>query len=106
VTANTLLPHGWRNAKKYSLAVLTVLAMHAGLVRILSDLAYPLNGFAFRTINFIIRRGFPDHLLLNESYGPPWQYHVKTIAQGLALFAVGMFLGLWAKLRAERQKPS
>lgn len=106
MTANTLLPHGWRNAKKYSLAVVTIVAMHAGLVRILSDLAYPLTAFAFRIINFILRRGFPDHLLLNESYGPPWQYHVKTMAQGLALFGVGMFLGLWAKLRAERQKSS
>ena len=106
MTSNTLLQHGGWNAKKYLLAALTVAAMHTGLVQVLSDMAYPLTGFAFKAMNFIIRRGFPDHLLLNESYGPPWQYHVKIMAQGLTLFAVGMFLGLWAKLRADGQKPS
>jgi hypothetical protein len=67
VTSNTLLQHGWWNAKKYLLAALTVAAMHTGLVQVLSDMAYPLTGFAFKAMNFIIRRGFPDHLLLNES---------------------------------------
>lgn len=95
----------WKNAKKYLLAAFTVLLMRNGLVRVLSAGAYPLTGLALKAINFIIRRGFPDHLLLNETYGPPWQYQVKTVAEGLVVIVVGMFLGLWANFRAARLKP-
>jgi len=106
VTGNRLLSYGWKSAKKYLLVGLTVAVMRAGIVRVLSDAAYPLTGLVFKVINFIMRRGFPDHLLLNENYGPPWKYHAMTIAQGLVIFAVGMFLGLWANVRAEREKTS
>jgi hypothetical protein len=104
MTTSTFLGYGWHNARKYLLAILAVAAMRAGLVRVLSDLAYPVTRLVFKSINFIIRRGFPDHLVLNETFGPPWQYHAKMLAEGIVIFVVGMFFGLWANSSAERQK--
>jgi len=73
---------------------------------VLSDIAGPVTKLTTRAVNFIIQRGFPDHLLLHERYGPPWQYHVKMIAEGVAIIVIGMFFGLWADLRAERKQTS
>ena len=94
------------NAKKYLLAVLTVAAMGAGLQQLISELAYPLTGLVVKAINFIIRTGFRDHLLLRETYGPRWSYLIIEIAEGLIILVIGMFLGLCANLRAQRQKSS
>lgn len=92
------------NAKKYLLAILTVAAMSAGLKHLISELAFPLTGLVIRAINFVIRTGFRDHLLLRETYGPRWRYLITEIAEGLIILVIGMFLGLWANLRAHRQK--
>jgi len=103
--ATRLIALGWQNAKKYLLAALTIVAMRAGLQRVLSVATYSLAELGLKFINFIIRRGFPDHLFLNEQiWGAPSQYHVRNAAEGLFVLAVGMFLGLWANLRAESQK--
>ena len=93
-------------AKKYLLAALTVAAMGAGLKQLVSELAYPLSGLVIQAINFIIRTGFRDHLLLRETYGPRWRYLVVELAEGLIILVIGMFLGLWANLRAQSQKSS
>lgn len=93
----------WLNAKKYLLAVLTAAAMAAGLQRLISELAFPLTGLVIRAINFVIRTGFRDHLLLRETY-PRWRYLTTEIAEDLIILVIGMFLGLWANLRAQRQK--
>jgi hypothetical protein len=92
------------SAKKYLLAALTVTAMGAGLKQLISELAYPLTGLVIKAINFIIRTGFRDHLLLRETYGGRWSYQISAIAEGLIILVIGMFLGLWANLRAQRQK--
>jgi hypothetical protein len=94
----------WSSAKKYLLAALTVAAMGAGLRQLISELAYPLTGLVTKAINFIIRTGFRDHLLLRETYGPRWSYLITEIAEGLIILVTGMFLGLWANLRAQRQE--
>jgi len=103
----TFIGFGWQNARKYLLAALTIVAMWVGLQRVLSVATYSLAELGLKFINFIIRRGFPDHLLLNEQiFGAPWQYHLRNAALGVFVIVIGMFLGLWANLRAERQKTS
>jgi hypothetical protein len=96
----------WSNGKKYLLAALTVAGMGAGLQQLISELAYPLTGLVIKAINFILRTGFRDHLLVREPYGPRWSYLITEMAASLIILVVGMLLGLWANLRAHRQKSS
>lgn len=103
--ATTLIGLGWQSTKKYLLAACAILAMRAGLFLILSSAAYALAPLVVKFINFMIRRGFPDHLLLNEYLGAPWRYHVTIVCEGVFVLVVGMFLGLWANVRVQRQAP-
>lgn len=103
----TLAGLGWNKAKKYIPAALTVLAFLSGLMRVLSVVAFPLARLVTECINFVIRRAFPDHLLLNyQGPGAPWQDDVRNAAQGLLVLVIGMFLGLWANLTADASKRS
>lgn len=104
MTTKTLLGSGWPHAKKYLLAACAVAALNAGLFRALSIVVYPSGTLAVKLINFIIRRDFPDHLLLNPYAAPPWQDQVRTAAEGVIVLVIGMFLGLWANSTARRQK--
>ena len=73
----------------------------------LPALIYPLAAAALKFINFLIRRGFPDHLLLNDTFAvPPWRYQMKSMAGAVIVLVVGMFLGLWANIRTQKQKAS
>ncbi|HUM05365.1 MAG TPA: hypothetical protein VLT90_07880 [Terriglobales bacterium] len=103
----TLIGFGWQNAKKYLPAALTIVAMRVGLLRVLSVATYSLAELLLKFMNFIIRRGFPDHLLLNEQvWGAPWQFHVRNMAAGFFVLGIGMLLGLWTNLRGERKQTS
>jgi len=105
VKATTLIGLGWQSTKKYLLAAFAVFTMRVGLVRILSAGAYCLAPLVVKFINFIIRRGFPDHLLVNEYPESPWWYQASVISEGLFVLVIGMLLGLWANVRATSKGP-
>lgn len=95
---------GWKPAKTYFLAICTAGLLRFGIGEISSAVAYPVAGVTVRFVNWLLRRSLPDHLLLNDSFLTiPWTYHLKTVAGGVIVVVLAMFLGLLANVRLERR---
>jgi hypothetical protein len=100
-----LLGFAWKNSKRYIPAALAVATLYVGTVRMLSAVLYPLTEWTLKGINFVILRDFPTFYAVNDAVdGAPWQFHVKVAAQGLIVLVLGMFVGLWANVRAQRHR--
>jgi len=103
----SLLRTGWITAKRYALAAITAVVFYEGLSKILDAINYPLAGVAVWAVNTVLSRNVRDYMpRANDYIDIPWQYHLKIAVGGIVLLVIGMFLGLWANLRAERQKSS
>jgi len=95
----------WIAAQRYALAAVTAVVLYEGLSEILDAIDYPLAGVAVWAVNTILSRNVRDYMpRANDYIEIPWQYHLKIAVGGIVLLVIGMFLGLRANLRAERQK--
>jgi hypothetical protein len=77
--------------------------MYGGIHQIISALKYLFTNGIVQLINVVIQRDFPDHFLLPDYSGIPWSFHARIIAEGVFVIVVGIFFGLWAKARSQRQ---
>jgi hypothetical protein len=95
------LREGWSKTKEYGPAVMTAALMHGGIYRIIRALRYPLTGVVVEAINAIIKRGFRDRIALSNSYFFPWRFTALSVATGVIVLVVGMFIGLWVNARSQ-----
>ena len=84
------------HVKEYAGAAIAAGLLEAGFKNIISSVSYPLAGLILGGFNAIIRRGFPDRLVLVNPYeGVPLWVHTRTISDGLIGVALGILVGLW-----------
>jgi hypothetical protein len=93
----------WGSFKEYGAAVVAAGLLFAGIKQLLGALDYMLPDFVIEFINFIIRTGFRDRMLLGHYGGIPWQFHALIIAEGTISIVLGIFVGLWVNARAHRR---
>jgi len=92
----------WSYTKEYRATIISTGLIYWGLALILSQLNYPVTNNILRFINWIIRTGFRDQVLLREIGRIPWQFRAIPMAAGLILVVLGIFVGLW--VNTKRQK--
>lgn len=104
MTKPNLLRAGWVHVKPYLPAVLATALMYGGINQVISVLKYPLTDLTLKVVNALRMKALRDIMPLPNYYGGfPWQYHAKLIATGVIVLIVGMFIGLWAHARYQRQ---
>ena len=102
----TQSPVPWARCKHQLLPVVAAFLLFVGIQQVLSAVRYPICGWIMSGINGLYVRAFRDTLPLPNEYqgGIPWLFHVRIAAAGVSVLVIGIFLGLWANSRAERQK--
>jgi len=97
----SLLQLAWIRVKEHAAPVIAAVLIYGGIFQVISVLRYPLANGVVQLANVIIRKGFPDHLLLAEYGSIPWLFHAKFGALGAMLIAVGILVGLWVNARSQ-----
>jgi len=99
----SLLLSGWIQVKRYGPSALAALVMYVGIDQVLDVLQSALRSWIVVLVNLVIRQGFPARMPLVERGTMPWTFSAKTVAAGVIVVVVGMFIGLWVQARSQRQ---
>lgn len=93
------------HVKEFAGPVIAAGLLYAGFKDIISSASYPLAGLILRAFNAIIRRGFPDRIVLANPYeGVPLWVHTRAISDGLIGVALGTLVGLWVYSASMKEK--
>jgi len=100
------LREGWNKVREYLPAVMAAALMYGGIYQIIAALRYPLTGVVVIAIKAIVKRAFRDRVPLPNYFLFPWQLTATSIATGVIVLVVGMFIGLWVNARSQYKSGS
>jgi hypothetical protein len=102
----------WSRFKRSLPAIISAWLLYEGVSFILSTFSYPVTGLAIGLVNALLKRALRDNIPIANYYAMPtdnyyggynWQYRAKDIAMGVIVSVIGIFVGLWANRRNQRQ---
>ncbi len=89
-------------AKEYGAAIIAAALLYGGIHQVISASSQPIAIGIIQLISGIARKAFRD-ITLSEYVGIPWVFYARVFAIGVIVIVAGLFVGLWANLRSERQ---
>ena len=95
----------WKHVKEYAGPVIAADLVYAGIHQMNSVLTYPIADGVIWCVNFIIRTGFRDRLVLPIYGWFPWRYQTKIIVYGFIPIVLGILVGLWVNSRKKATLP-
>ncbi len=100
-----LLRIGWARVREYLPAVMAAALMFGGIKYSISVLSYLLSGGVIGLINFTIRHGFRDAMVMGNPYGDAasklWMSSLRDALEGVFVWAMGALLAVWAHARRQ-----
>ncbi len=108
-TARTSMPRvprlqiAWLYFKPYWVAAVSVGLIYEGTHDIIWPLKYHFINAIARLANPVIEKYLPGHLILAQYGQMPWRFESSYYVVGVIFIVVGVFFGLWAKVRIDRQ---